>query len=189
MSVARFGEPFTRTETDRRRSGRRGVRRPVRLRAQPQGQGARRLQQRAHRRAAQGRLGAVSRLHRQQPRDDGRRHRRVARCVHTSPISFQAPNWTTRRQGADLQQRAASCIAFDLATRTPTSINTGIATRNNNDHVLSFDGTMLGISHHSDRRQRPLGRSTRCRSTGGEPKRITPTRRRTSTAGRPTGSG
>ena len=28
-------------------------------------------------------------------------------------------------------------------------INTGFATRNNNDHVLSFDGRMLGISHHT----------------------------------------
>ncbi len=27
-------------------------------------------------------------------------------------------------------------------------INSGFATSNNNDHVLSFDGKMLGISHH-----------------------------------------
>ncbi|MEZ5020356.1 MAG: hypothetical protein R2756_09625 [Bacteroidales bacterium] len=28
-------------------------------------------------------------------------------------------------------------------------INSGFATSNNNDHVLSFDGRMLGISHHA----------------------------------------
>ena len=28
-------------------------------------------------------------------------------------------------------------------------IDTGFATRNNNDHVISFDGNMLAISHHS----------------------------------------
>jgi Tol biopolymer transport system component len=38
---------------------------------------------------------------------------------------------------------------FDLRTREATPINTGLATRNNNDHVLSFDGRMLGISNQS----------------------------------------
>jgi Tol biopolymer transport system component len=38
---------------------------------------------------------------------------------------------------------------FDLATKTPTVIDTGFATSNNNDHVLSFDGKMIAISHHS----------------------------------------
>jgi Tol biopolymer transport system component len=30
----------------------------------------------------------------------------------------------------------------------PEKINSGFAVNNNNDHVLSFDGKMLGISHH-----------------------------------------
>jgi len=29
------------------------------------------------------------------------------------------------------------------------ALNTGFATSNNNDHVLSFDGRTLGLSHHS----------------------------------------
>src|SRR5438477_33603 len=38
---------------------------------------------------------------------------------------------------------------FDLADRRPVALNTGFATSNNNDHVLSFDGRTLAISHHS----------------------------------------
>jgi len=37
---------------------------------------------------------------------------------------------------------------LDLAKNTPELINSGLATNNNNDHVLSFDGKMLGISNH-----------------------------------------
>jgi len=35
---------------------------------------------------------------------------------------------------------------FDLETNKPTLIDTGDVQKNNNDHVLSFDGKMLGIS-------------------------------------------
>ena len=61
---------------------------------------------------------------------------------------------------------------FDLATRQSTLIDTGAANRNNNDHVLSFDGTMLGIS---DQSQASGGRSTiyTVPAGGGTPKRIT----------------
>jgi TolB protein len=38
---------------------------------------------------------------------------------------------------------------FDLATSKPSVLNTGFADNNNNDHVLSFDGKLIGISHHS----------------------------------------
>jgi len=38
---------------------------------------------------------------------------------------------------------------FDLADRRPGVVNTGFATSNNNDHVLSFDGRTIAISHHS----------------------------------------
>ena len=60
---------------------------------------------------------------------------------------------------------------FDLAARTSTVIDTGTNIRNNNDHVLSFDGKMLGISDQSLQGVGstiytvPLG--------GGTPKRIT----------------
>jgi Tol biopolymer transport system component len=59
---------------------------------------------------------------------------------------------------------------FDLATRRPTAIDTASSNRNNNDHVLSFDGTMLGISDQS------AGQSAVfiVPVEGGTPKRITP---------------
>ena len=44
---------------------------------------------------------------------------------------------------------------FDLATRQASVIDTGFAIRNNNDHVLSFDGRMLAISDQSQD-ERPL---------------------------------
>ena len=52
--------------------------------------------------------------------------------------------------------------------------NTGSVTRNNNDHVLSFDGTMMGISSAS---QDPADGNRSVvwvlPATGGEPKRVT----------------
>src|SRR4029079_9564205 len=61
---------------------------------------------------------------------------------------------------------------FDLARRAAEVINTGFATRNNNDHVLSFDGRMLAISHHA---VEDSGASIvyTVPTTGGTPKRIT----------------
>ena len=91
--------------------------------------------------------------------------------LHTAPISLQAPNWTT--DGKELiYNSAGKLFRFDLATRAVTEMNTGFATRNNNDHVLSFDGTLMGISHHS---ADDSGRSViyTLPSTGGTPKRIT----------------
>ena len=56
---------------------------------------------------------------------------------------------------------------------TPSSLSdTGFAIRNNNDHVLSFDGTMQGISDQStDQNQSTIFTLP---AGGGTPKRITP---------------
>src|SRR4029079_8734122 len=61
---------------------------------------------------------------------------------------------------------------FDLARRAAEVINTGFATRNNNDHVLSFDGKMLAISHHAVEDSGASNVYT-VPTTGGTPKRIT----------------
>ncbi len=55
----------------------------------------------------------------------------------------------------------------------PEKLNTGIANRNNNDHVISFDGKLLAISHH--REGLPGGGSTiyYLPITGGEPVLVT----------------
>ncbi len=71
-------------------------------------------------------------------------HREI---VHSDPGSLQAPNWT-RDGSALIYNQAGRMVRFDLATRTPTPLNTGTVTGNNNDHVLSFDGRMLGLSNN-----------------------------------------
>jgi Tol biopolymer transport system component len=68
--------------------------------------------------------------------------------VHQYTGSFQAPNWTSDGK-ALIYAQEGKLYRFDLATRTPTVVNTDFAIRNNNDHVLSFDGKQMGISHHS----------------------------------------
>jgi len=92
--------------------------------------------------------------------------------VHTDPGSIQAPNWT-RDGKALIYNGGGRLYRFDLTTRTPAPIDTGFAANNNNDHVLSFDGTMLGISHHSaDDGNRSVIYTLP--ATGGTPVRVTP---------------
>ena len=70
------------------------------------------------------------------------------KIVYTAADSFQAPNWTKDGQ-ALIYNRNGRLYRFDLAKKAPAEIDTGFAINNNNDHVLSFDGKMLAISHHS----------------------------------------
>jgi Tol biopolymer transport system component len=100
------------------------------------------------------------------PIDTG--HRTI---LHEVADSLQAPNWTLDGK-ALIYNHNGRLYRFDLASRQPAVIDTGFAIRNNNDHVLSFDGTVLGISHHAEEDQRrsnvyvmPPG--------GGVPKRVT----------------
>jgi Tol biopolymer transport system component len=62
--------------------------------------------------------------------------------------SWQAPNWTPDGQHL-IYNADGKLYTFDLETRTSRLLNTDFAQKNNNDHVLSFDGTQLGISHHA----------------------------------------
>ncbi|HKO15689.1 MAG TPA: hypothetical protein VJU87_05590 [Gemmatimonadaceae bacterium] len=71
-----------------------------------------------------------------------------ATIVHRYRGSFQAPNWTHDGR-ALIYAQEGRLYRFDLASRTAAAIATGFATHNNNDHVLSFDGRMLGISNHT----------------------------------------
>ena len=151
MGVAKFGEPMVHTEFYGPDLGRRRLRRPVRLLAQPEGEGDGDLQQRPDRRAAEGRLGAVPRLHRQQPRDAWTSPPAQRTVLHTSPISIQAPNWTTDGKTLIFNGSGKLWTLRPRDAGPSTEMNTGLATRNNNDHVLSFDGTMLGISQRTAR--------------------------------------
>jgi TolB protein len=97
--------------------------------------------------------------------------------LFTSAQPFEAPNWTTDGKALiyNVSGRAEGWGAlrrFDLAQKQSTPIDTGAANRNNNDHVLSFDGAMLGISHHSPNHSGQSVIST-VPVQGGEPKLIT----------------
>jgi len=101
-------------------------------------------------------------------------HRQV---LHASKDPFEAPNWTP--DGRALLYNASGrgehrgrLYRFDLATRQPTLIDTGSAVRNNNDHVLSFDGTRLGISDQSGGDGR--SRVSVLPAQGGPPRLVTP---------------
>ena len=63
--------------------------------------------------------------------------------------SLQAPNWTPDGR-ALLYNSNGLLYRFDLHDHTIEQVDTGFATNNNNDHVLSFDGKTLGISHHGE---------------------------------------
>jgi WD40 repeat protein len=102
-------------------------------------------------------------------------HRQI---IRSSKIPFEAPNWTRdgtaliyNTSGTDPDTRGR-LYRFDLTTLIATLIDTGFANRNNNDHVLSFDGSMLAISDQST----DQGQSTvfTVPVSGGLPKRITP---------------
>ena len=95
--------------------------------------------------------------------------------IHRAEQPFEAPNWTPDGRalvynGSGRGEVRGKLFRFDLATRQPVVIETGTSNRNNNDHVLSFDGTMLGISDQS------AGQSAiyTVPAVGGTPKRITP---------------
>ncbi|HEX4350828.1 MAG TPA: biopolymer transporter TolR, partial [Verrucomicrobiae bacterium] len=96
--------------------------------------------------------------------------------IYDSAQPFEAPNWTTDGTALiyNVSGRAAGwgrLMHFDLATRQPTLLDTGSATNNNNDHVLSFDGTMLGVSDQSGHDKQ--SRVFTLPSTGGTAKQIT----------------
>ena len=94
-----------------------------------------------------------------------------ATIIHHYRGSFQAPNWTHDGK-ALIYAQEGRLYRFDLAARSAEAINTGFATRNNNDHVLSFDGRMLAISHHSAEDSNASIVYT-VPATGGTPKRVT----------------
>jgi Tol biopolymer transport system component len=72
----------------------------------------------------------------------------LRKILHTAPNSIQAPNWT--KDGKHLIYNSEGLLyKYDLSTAKIESLNTGFANQNNNDHVLSFDGQQIAISHHT----------------------------------------
>jgi TolB protein len=85
--------------------------------------------------------------------------------------SWQAPNWTPDGRTL-IYNSEGKLYNFDIATRKSTVLNTDFANNNNNDHVLTFDGKQIGISHHPEETK---GQSVvyTLPVTGGTPKKIT----------------
>jgi dipeptidyl aminopeptidase/acylaminoacyl peptidase len=98
--------------------------------------------------------------------DTGRRA-----TVFRSDRPIQAPNWT--KDGRFLLYSVDGRIdRLELATGKAATLDTGFAAANNNDHVLSFDGKRLGISHHSaDDKDESVVYVLPAK--GGTPKRVT----------------
>lgn len=93
------------------------------------------------------------------------------KVVASDEGSWQAPNWTP--DGKTLIYNASGKLYnFDLKTRKSSVLNTDFADNNNNDHVLSFDGKQMGISHHAKDSNGQSAVYT-LPINGGVPKRIT----------------
>ncbi len=105
-------------------------------------------------------------------------HTGQLQIVHSSPEQFEAPNWMPDGRTLIVNvsgpgPNKGQLKTFDLVTKTMAPLDTGNIGRNNNDHVLTFDGKMLGISVHI---QADAGRSVvhKVSSQGGMPVRVTP---------------
>ncbi|HXQ80623.1 MAG TPA: biopolymer transporter TolR, partial [Opitutaceae bacterium] len=92
----------------------------------------------------------------------------VRKAVWHADDSLQAPNWTPDARRL-IYNHNGRIFSFDLAKREATPIDTGAQVHCNNDHALSFDGRMLGISSG------PTSMVYTLPVGGGVPKRITPT--------------
>ena len=92
--------------------------------------------------------------------------------IYQAPYSIQAPNWTPDGKNLIFNDSKGIVYNFDLASKKPVVLNTGKVVRNNNDHVLSFDGKMLALSSNVQE----LGGSIiyTVPIAGGEPKQVTP---------------
>ncbi len=92
------------------------------------------------------------------------------RAIYVAPERFEAPNWMPDGKTL-LFNRNGRIEKIPVTGGTPQIIDTGFATRCNNDHGISPDGTQLVISDSSQEEHRslvyivPIG--------GGTPRRIT----------------
>lgn len=93
--------------------------------------------------------------------------------VHSVKNSIQAPNWTLDNK-ALIYNSEGLIYRYDLTTHKPSVLPTDFVKHNNNDHVLSFDGKMLGLSSSSGEPEYGSLIYT-VPVEGGIPKRITPT--------------
>jgi len=92
------------------------------------------------------------------------------RAIYVAPERFEAPNWMPDGKNL-IFNRNGRIEKIPVTGGTPQVLDTGFATRCNNDHGISPDGTQLVISDQSQGEHRslvyiaPIG--------GGAPQRIT----------------
>src|SRR5713226_2747917 len=92
------------------------------------------------------------------------------RAIYVAPERFEAPNWMPDGKNL-LFNRNGRIEKIPATGGTPQVLDTGFATRCNNDHGISPDGTQLAISDNSQEEHQslvyivPIG--------GGVPRRIT----------------
>jgi Tol biopolymer transport system component len=90
--------------------------------------------------------------------------------VHAAKAHFEAPNWS--RDGSFLVfNQDGRILTLGLRERVPRLVDTGFATRCNNDHGLSPDGKWLAISDQSQEDGRSL--IYVLPAGGGVPRRVT----------------
>lgn len=94
-------------------------------------------------------------------------HRKI---IYRTDDVFEAPNWT-RDGKALIFNSKGRLYRFDLETKIPSLIDTDGIVRNNNDHVLSFDGNMLAISSHTGKDNISIVYTVPVQ--GGKPKQVT----------------
>src|SRR5207253_520901 len=93
------------------------------------------------------------------------------RVVYVAPSRIEAPNWL--RDGRTLIFNSSGRIhRIAVAGGKPEVLDTGFATRCNNDHGISPDGTQLAISDQSQGQCKSLIYTLPI--TGGPPTLITP---------------
>lgn len=92
------------------------------------------------------------------------------RVVYVAPEHFEAPNWT-RDGAAFLFNGNGHILRLPVTGGTPTSIDTGLAVRCNNDHGISPDSKWLAISDQSQEDHHSLVYLVPIE--GGEPRRVT----------------
>jgi len=93
------------------------------------------------------------------------------KLVYRDRSLFEAPNWS-RDGKLFVFNRGGGIWTLPVNGGEPKQINTGIATKNNNDHGLSFDGQWLAISSGSGENGSKIYVVS---ATGGEAREITPT--------------
>ena len=94
------------------------------------------------------------------------------KILHTAANSVQAPNWTP--DGKKLIYNSEGLLyEYTLESDEIKVLNTDFAKENNNDHVISFGGTQMAISHQDENNDGtsiiyilPLA--------GGKPTQVTP---------------